>query len=220
MSRARKVGRKYGSCASAPKTAQRYLSDEFRDCLRRKAYRHLINADFRHTAKGARFPKDLPGTPLFEAIRQVRWYQSKIFRDEPPQYDLEPFHLIGRYVFNAILMDQPGQLRDLATILELCGPPRSLESNKHIPWLYYSASAALRYLDSAVLPTKHQVLEEAILERAIDEVMLACPPSGLPREGPAIRGLVAMKIEDITKYRSPRKWAHIFRVLDLRELPT
>jgi hypothetical protein len=117
-------------------------------------------------------------------------------------------------------MDQPGQLRDLATILELCGSPRSFESHKTIPWLYYSASAALRYLDEGTLPTKPQVLEDAILARAIDEVMLSLPPSSSPGEEFVIRGLVAMKIEDLTKFRSPRKWAHIFRVLDLRELPT
>jgi hypothetical protein len=187
--------------------------------LRRKAYRHLVNADFRHTSDGARFPKDLPELPIFGAIQHVRWYTSKIFRDESPEYDLEPFHIIGRYVFNAILMDRPGQLRDLATILELCGLPRSFES-KHIPWLYYGAGAALRYLDKGELPTKHLVLKEAIRQRAIDEVLLSSPPSGLPGEARAIRGRVAMQIEDITKYRSPRKWAHIFRVLDLQELPT
>jgi hypothetical protein len=122
-------------------------------------------------------------------------------------------------VFNAILMDRSGELRDLATILELCDPPRSFESGKHIPWIYYSANAALRYLNDGVLPTKRQVLEEAIAQRALDEVLLSIPPSGLPGETFAIRGLVAVKIEDLTKYRSPRKWAHIFRVLDLRELP-
>jgi len=63
------------------------------------------------------------------------------------------------------------------------------------------------------------VLEEAIRQRAIDEVLLSSPPAGAPGEALAIRGLVAVKIEDITKYRSPRNWAHIFRVLDLRELP-
>jgi hypothetical protein len=220
VSRACKRARKHGPSASAPETAQRYLSDEFRHGLRRKAYRHLVNADFRHTSGGARFPKDLTEMPLFEAIRQVRWYTSKIFRDEPPEYDLKPFHIIGRYVFNAIIMDQPGQLRDLATILELCGAPRSLESNKHIPWLYYSASAALRYLDQGEIPEKHQVLIEAIRQRAIDEVMLSNPPSSSPGEALAIRGRIAMQIEDITKYRSPRNWSHIFRVLDLRELLT
>jgi hypothetical protein len=219
VSRVRKGERKHGPSISPSKTAHRYLSIEFRDELRRKAYRHLVNADFRHTSDGARFPKNLTELPIFGAIQHVRWYTSKIFRDEPPLYDLEPFHIIGRYVFNAILMDRPGQLRDLATILELCGPPRSFESNNYIPWIYYSASAALRYLDDGVLPAKRQVLEEAIRQRAIDEVLLSSPPSGLPGEALAIRGLVAVKIEDITKYRSPRKWAHIFRVLDLRELP-
>jgi hypothetical protein len=196
----------------------RYLSPEFRDQLRRKAYRHLVNADFQHTCTGARFPKDLPELPIFRAVQHVRWYTSKISRDEPPLYDLEPFHIIGRYVFNAILLDRPGQLRDLATMLELCGLSRSFES-KHIPWIYYSASAALRYLDKGELPAKHLVLEEAITQRALDEVLLSSPPSGLPGEARAIRGRVAMQIEDITKYRSPRNWAHIFRVLDLRELP-
>jgi len=218
LKRACKGESKHGPSISAPKTAHRYLSAEFRDELRRKAYRHLVNADFRHTSDGARFPKNLTELPIFGAIQHVRWYTSKIFRDEP--HDLEPFHIIGRYVFNAILMDRPGQLRDLATILELCGPPRSFESNKHSPWIYYSACTALKYLDNGTLPAKCQVLEEAIRQRAIDEVLLSSPPSGLPGEALAIRGRVAMQIEDITKYRSPRNWAHIFRVPDLRELPT
>lgn len=215
MKRPRKVSRKHFAIIPPPPLAHRYLSDEFRERLRRKAYQHLVNADFRHTSDGARFPKDLIETPLFLAVQYLRARAHQIFRGRPvPAYDPQAAGTIGRYVLTAISADQPGRLRDLATILELCGAPRS-SGSKHIPWIYYAAQAALRYLDDGVLPTKYQVLEEAIRQRALEELLLAGPPG----EALTNRGRVAVKIEDLTKYRSPRNWPHIFRVLDLKELP-
>jgi hypothetical protein len=211
----RKVGRKHGPGLSGGKTLARYLSVEFRAELRRKAYLRLVNADFQHSSDGTRFPKDLPETPLFGAVQYLRNRAHKIWSSEPvPEYDSQAAGTIGRYVLEAISTETPGKLRDLATILKLCGAPRS-PTAKHIPWVYYSASAALRLLDDGVLPTKRQVLKEAIRQRALEELLLAGPPG----EALTNRGRVIAKLEDITRYRSPRNWAHIFRVLDLGEVP-
>jgi hypothetical protein len=213
--RARKAVRKAPALTAQLEIAHRYLSVEFREGLRRKAYRHLINADFHRSSDGARFPKDLPETALFEAIRYLRNRAQAIWRNQPVgEYDPQAVGTIGHYVLEAVSTDQPGKLRDLATVLELCGAERQLGA-KHLPWLYYAATCALRYLDEGKLPTKHQVLEGAIRQRAHEELLLASPLG----EALTNRGRVNAKIEDLTKYRSPRAWAHIFRVLDLRELP-
>jgi hypothetical protein len=214
--RARQVVRKPPALTAQPPIAHRYLSVEFREALRRQAYRHLVNADFQHSSDGTRFPKELPETPLFEAVQYLRKRAQAIARHQPvPEYDPQSAGLIARYVLEAISADQPGKLRDLATVLELCGAERQLEA-KHIPWLYYAATCALRYLDEGKLPTKHEVLEGAIRQRALEELLLASPLG----EALTNRGRVNAKLEDLTKFRSPRNWAHVFRVLGLSELPT
>jgi hypothetical protein len=116
--------------------------------------------------------------------------------------------VVNRYVTEAIVMGMPGRLRDMATLLELCDRGRR-EAPFHIPWAYYTASAALSYLDSGEVPTKGQVITGAVRRRAEEEIMVA----ELPAE------VLSLKIEDLTKIRSSRTWAHIFRLLDLQELP-
>jgi hypothetical protein len=213
MSRVQKIRRQVGR---QRKSVHRYLQPEFRDQLRRQAYRHLVNADFQHSSDGTRFPKELPETPLFEAVQYLRKRAQRIRRnDAVPEYDPRSAGTIGHYVVEAISTDQPGKLRDLATVLELCGAERQLEA-KHIPWVYYAGTCALRYLDESKLPTKREVLEGAIRQRALEELLLASPRG----EALTNRGRVNAKLEDLTKFRSPHNWAHVFRVLGLSELPT
>jgi hypothetical protein len=212
MNRKRKVRARFrtSGIAQATESAHRYLNPSFRERLRRKTNRHLINADFHHTSDGGRFPKSLVESPLYEAIRYVRSRPYKILHDNTlPEYDPQFADTINQYVLEAILTDQPGMLRDLAIILELCGAQRALGA-KHIPWVYYGASAALRYLDKGELPTKLEVIDGAIRQRALEELLLADLPNSA----------LSLKIEDLTKNRSPLHWPHIFRLLDLQELPT
>jgi hypothetical protein len=216
VSKHRKVGRRLANPVAGPVAAEhQYLSQKFRDELGRKAYRHLINADFHRKSDGARFPKDLPESSLFRAVQYLRHRAFKIVRNEPvAEYDSRHAGTIGQYVLEAISTDQPGKLRDLATILELCSARRQPDG-KHVLWVYYTATVALRFLDDGVLPSKHHVIDQTIREFALEELLLSGPRG----EALANLGRVAAKLEDITKYRSPRKWSHIFRVLDLRELP-
>jgi hypothetical protein len=109
-------------------------------------------------------------------------------------------------------MNEPGKLRDLATILKLCGG-RQLDA-KHIPWSYYTASAALRFLDEGCLPTKGQVKQQAIRQRVLEELLLSRPPG----EALTNRGLVYAKFEDML-HKTPANWRRVFRDLDLIELP-
>lgn len=107
--------------------------------------------------------------------------------------------------FQPISADQPGKLRDLATVLELCGAPRQLDA-KHIPWIYYVTAVALRYLDEGLLPTKRQVKQEAIRQRVLEELLLSRPPG----EALAHRGVVVAKYEDTTRHKMPGNWRRIF----------
>jgi hypothetical protein len=198
----------------------RYLSGQFCDELRRKADQNRVNAHFRRSSDGKRFPKDLPETDLFQAIKFLKertFY--KVSRTGRPifDYDYLAVRVISDYVLSAIYGSQPDKLRDLATILELCGGAPLRPDAKYVPWVYYSAYGALKNLDNGRVPTKRQVIEDAIEQCATHEIFL----SPLRREVFALGnwGPMAAKIEDLTKHRSPRNWAHIFRVLDLRELP-
>ena len=190
-------------------SVHRYLSPSFREELRRKAYRHLVNADFHWAADGERFPKDLTDSSLYGAVRALRagtWQlgTAGVMLESNPQAEA----VVTRYILEALVMDQPGRLRDLATMLELCGP-WNRDTPFHIPWTYYAASTALSYLDSGRVPTKRQVMVGAIRTRAEEEIVVAEQPTEM----------LGAKIEELTKHRSSRTWAHIFRLLNLQELP-
>ena len=210
-----------GFCS--PAAEHPYLQIAFREKLRALAYQRLVNADFRERVDGGRFPKGVTETPIFQAIRYLRRRAHQLGNSNDvaklPPYDPTHAQTLGRYVLEAVSLDDVPALENLTRLVRLQSSvgERVCESQKFIPWSYYAAHGALHYLDQGVLPTRVQVQNEAIRQRVLEELLMS---KVAVRAGSRLanRGLVNAKFDDVLSFKQPGNWRRIFRELGLAEL--
>lgn len=197
MSSKRSVKRSQASRDSQEiKAAARLLDPAFVRDLRAKAISYLVGADKdKAPSTKARFPKRVTEDPLFQAIcylrrrfeaeQKVAKEFPELLNDIPGPEEPEPAKLLAETFTNAVRRGDIGRLND---IVKLCGlhetkifrPPKERQSDPR-RWHYYAGIVAWRFLKEAIVPTKKQVKEAALRERAIVELPV-CNPGWKPKE--------------------------------------
>jgi hypothetical protein len=236
--------------------------------LEEKALSYYVGAA-RHKSASTkeRLPKQITEDPVFKAIRYLRRFHraeqraqelpSELLNEHREQilgsYDSEPAKMLGETFIDAVRWGDIARLKEVVELCELLETtiyrqPRERQSDPH-PWHYYTAIVTCQSLKKGVVPTKKQVKEAALRERAIVELPTWDPAwdskwsnlqkqrwqskhhavtkrelNALTKRKPSsVKDLrekrIAAKVEQLRPLQ-PKNWARIFRDLGLGALPS
>jgi hypothetical protein len=227
-------------------TTERLLSEEFIQALYERALSYYVGADSLKNSLGGRFPKTVINDPAFRAISYCRAWavtnQRAIVLPVSWRPDSKNEELLAVEFVRAVSAGNLNRLRDL---IKFCGliedrffkPPKRHSKRDPICWHYYAGIAACQFLLKGTVPTKKEVTEAALRERAIVEV----PPWDASWESkghrewsnrkkqqggkkpPSVKDLraaqIAQKIKELRPLQ-PKSWPRVFRELGLGDLPS
>jgi len=128
---------------------------------------------------------------------------------------------LAQFVVNAVRQGNIAELKDFVRKCKLyetktIATPRERQKDAK-SWRYYAGTAALRFLSKGVVPTKKEVREQAVMERAVHESLRAA----IEIQSSTWEKDFDQKLE-FARRESPsqREWTRIFKDLGLSELPT
>jgi hypothetical protein len=249
------------------KSKANFTDPAFIRTLEEKALSYYFGADQYKSSTKERFPKRITEDPIFKSIRYLRrWHRAEQRAQELPSellnehreqilgsYDSEPAKMLAETFIDAVRQGDIARLKD---IVELCKfletkvyrQPRERQNDPH-PWHYYAAVVTCRFLKKGTAPTKKEVREAALRERAIVELPKWEPSwdskwSNLQkqrwqskhhavtkrelhavtkRKPPSVKDLrekrIAAKVEELRALQ-PKRWPRVFLDLGLGDLPS
>jgi hypothetical protein len=224
-----------------------FTSPAFIERLRAKAHSYYFGADTFNAASDKRFPKEITEDPLFKAI----YYLRRRFRAEQRTQEAPTEHrdellgaedpraagLLSESFVEAVRRGDIGRFTYIVKLCEIIEAktfqqPKARQSDP-LSWHYYAGIVACGLLGSGTIPTKKQVKEAALKERAIVEVpkwdpawnsnwsnrqkKLGKPKPASVKDLRAAR--IAAKIEELRRLQ-PKNWPRVFRDLGLGDLPS
>jgi hypothetical protein len=214
-----------------------FTSPAFIERLRAKAISYYVGADTFNATSDKRFPKEITEDPLFKAIYylRLRFRAEQRAQEAPTEHrhellgaeDPRATKLLSESFVEAARRGDIGRLTYIVKLCEIIEAktfqqPKERQSDP-ISWHYYAGIAACGLLSSGRTPTKKQVREAALKERAMVEVPKWDRKWNDADRSEPVNKLkadrIAKKIEEL-RPQQPKNWARIFRDLDLGGLPS
>jgi hypothetical protein len=159
-------------------TTEKLLSPEFIQALYERTLSYFVGADSFKDSLGRRFQKTVINDPVFRAISYCRAWavtnQRAIALPVSWRPDSKNEELLAHEFVHAVSTGNLNRLRDLIRFCEriedkLFKLPKRHSKRDSIPWHYYIGITACQFLLKGTVPTKKDVTEAALQERAIFE---------------------------------------------------
>jgi hypothetical protein len=166
-----------------------FLEIAFQQELFENARSYLVGADSFNDSIGRRFSKSISNDRIFRAIRYLRAHHISTERARGclPDFSAEELEqMTGPYdsafervlcseFISAVKSGDTYRLKDIVKLVEIHETAMITKERKHdtrdtIPWHYYVGMAARQCFRKGRIPTKKEVREIAICDRAIAEL--------------------------------------------------